>query len=335
MKLLIFIPGVGGTKLIHKHKSTVVYPGNLYEYFRGSINPTKFELLLDAENIVPRNVLKSYNGVSIYKKLERYLKTGNFMILKAITFNEVMNVYMNKKCSTIVYFFPWNWLNGVTKATLELVNSIKLIYSLFRQINNRYEFKLFIENVVLCGHSAGGLIAYNALNHLENISQILTIATPFNGATTAIKLLADDFEKSIGWFSVKQLTILLDCKKYDIFYELLPSDANAIKLFEKINQVDFHNKNILLHQNINHNLQNFKNMQVFIYNMKKMSKNDQMFDSAGKNPIFEKFKMTDGVIHTRYFNLKNAQCILIDSSKDHKFIINSKRVMKNVKFAAR
>ena len=229
---LIFVPGIGGSELLYTQS------GNEEKWPRvnGGIN----NVTLSHEDAFLRDLKLAENGIGPFGDDTRYItEVGDIVRYKDVPIPEVEDVDAYK--TTIetltregyvegenLFLFPFDWRKDVRTArggSLPDCEDVTL-----NQFIDCVLERTKAQQVNIMAHSQGGLVTQAALDKQESVgkvNKVLTLGTPFLGATTALGMLqyqspcfVDTF---LGYCPVNPATVQEVFQNFPGAYQLLPS----------------------------------------------------------------------------------------------------------------
>lgn len=342
MKILIFIPGLGGSLLEDSETGKIFYPGNIVEYLLNNYDKKKFEELYNCKSIKSTKILSSFAGVSIYKRFKQLLR-NNYNIVDHLS---VDTIYDGTK--DIAIMLPWPWIYGIEKGVEALYEMIQNIHNTFEEIYNTKKTTVFLDGIILVGHSAGGIVAnlYHYRYNLIKILRIVTIGTPFFGTDKALKVLTLNSKKNeMSWFTSEQIFKLANHEDFFILYDLLPKINNPVKHLDFTKVTRSNNLKDEIIRSLKQKSANNTTSRIYIYNIKKAIDGKQTLSTTAHNNSLEISsydprgrdmstifpKLGDGVVDSAFINEPNTTTYYINTSESHKFLLNYRGLMEILK----
>lgn len=328
MKILIFIPGLGGSVIADAQDSKCVYfPGTMFEYCL-SYNEAKFRQLQESKSLVSPAVLSSYAGFSIYRKFKKALERRHYKVIKTLTKSALLSAN-----GDVAIMMPWVWMYGIHHGVETLYALTEEINQIFTDIYKTSKYELFLDGLILVGHSAGGIVAslYNYRHHNMHVLRVITIGTPFNGVKDAYNLLTlHSRDVGIPWFTTVQALKLANDDKFPILYDLLPRLDSNLSVHLHSLKVDRANA---LKEEIQLALRYGKNaFRIYIFNVNH-SEDYHLIQKANPKTMEQLVDniyptLGDGLVESIFINEPHTSTYSIKSRKSHKFILNSNEVLK-------
>lgn len=200
----MFIPGIMGSELRSPGTGKQIWPPSLLKIITKGVDP---EALLKADLEATRPISTVAGFYSVYRSflsdIERcgYLLDGN-------------------QRRFIPFAYDWRQANELSAQTL----------------SDRLDLETDIDEIVLIGHSMGGLIARYCLESgvfdkrpwFAKVSQLITFGTPHNGAPAALKQISG-FGANLG-LTAEGVRKLASDERYPSAYQLVPPVGTSMVL---------------------------------------------------------------------------------------------------------
>lgn len=196
--IVVFVPGIMGSQLTTP-AGKVVWPGEFLEL----IAPYKhMDDLLD-EQTVPTDIIRDYGIIPQYSSLVKDLNSCGFE--------------ENSNPPTLICFaYDWRKSNVLASRALST------------ELENALKQNATIDEIILIGHSMGGLICRYYLESGEfiaspafsKVSKLITLATPHMGSPLALTAILGQDRKM--WLRPDQVAKFAADPRYPAVYELMP-----------------------------------------------------------------------------------------------------------------
>lgn len=204
MKCVVFIPGIMGSELRSQSSGNQVWPPNLYRIITKS---TDVDELLEPGLEATRPISTVAGFYSVYRSLLRDIERCGYLIDGA-----------DKRF--IPFAYDWRQANEVSAQTL----------------SDRLNLETEVDDIVLIGHSMGGLVARYCLEsgHFDEqpwfnkVRQLITFGTPHKGAPAALKQVSG-FGANLG-LTAKGVKKLASDERYPSAYQLVPPLGTSMVL---------------------------------------------------------------------------------------------------------
>lgn len=350
MKVILFIPGVGGSIIQDISTKKKIFPKSFFYYVAGKMKDSDFQLLLNnSNNIKATGIITHLYGLSVYGNFYTHIKK-KYNIVKTFNAEQIIN---QKNGKDIFCFVPWNFHLGIREGLTQLKNMIVNFLDCKKQIFQLSN--IFFDGFILIGHSAGGLVAqyFNELDEFipyhQYIKRIIYVGTPFLGSFDAYLILIN--KKKHKLYTHKQMNILNAQINFNLLYDLLPKNIalDMSKLLLNINKFDdsmnlfqnLHKKNSIPYIIISNDKKKTKLAQTVLkydfnnfpinydhikyLQSKKLNKNQSFYS-------FDEFVYNngDGIVASK--NIFSSNCIYIkdNTSFKHPFLFHSAFIQKYI-----
>lgn len=219
-KLVIFLPGMGGSVLVNSKTNKRLYPSTKINNLLNSETDAKSFNILLANSVTARGPVLSVVTTTVYSNLFDTLVSKGF---KLITEDHLSDKkYKIKPNLDYVLGFGWNWIKSHSFS--DNVTNLNRIVTLWRE-------RTYKEPIVGLCHSSGALLAMYVNGIFPNsFNKIIAVDSPLNGTQEAFELITlGECRFSPPGLSQAQLWQLAQQESSCILYELL-SNAHLVKL---------------------------------------------------------------------------------------------------------
>lgn len=204
MKAVVFIPGIMGSELRSSISGKRVWPPSLLEIITKTAN---VDDLLEPDVEATRPISAVAGFYSVYRSLLRDIEACGYQL-------------DGSERRFIPFAYDWRQSNEDTA----------------QQLSDRLNQESDLDEIVLIGHSMGGLVAryslesgrFNEQVWFPKVSQLITLGTPHNGAPEALKQVSG-FGANLG-LRGKQLKRLAADERYPSAYQLVPPNGTSMVL---------------------------------------------------------------------------------------------------------
>lgn len=226
------MPGLMGSKLARAEQRTPVYPGTLFDYYRRQLNDNDFATLSSSDTeLIPSDIIRETHGVNVYKSLIEHFKSIGYKEFKTNKIFESNSRKVEKKYRKQLYVLPYDW-------RLPIQKHVRMLSDLVRKIAIAEKLNRPKLNIILVGHSLGGLIqrAYLESRRIAGINDgykvfvrlYIGIAVPHYGSFKSYKGIIGDAKSP--FLSREQIAVLANKNEFPIMYQLLPSDDTKLDM---------------------------------------------------------------------------------------------------------
>jgi pimeloyl-ACP methyl ester carboxylesterase len=204
MKVVVFLPGIMGSELRSKASGKRVWPPTLLEIITKNAN---IDDLLEPTLEATRPISAVAGFYSVYRSLLRDIEDCGYKV-------------DGSERRFIAFAYDWRQSNEDTA---------QLLSDRLNQEND-------IEEIVLLGHSMGGLIAryclesgrFNEQAWFPKVSQLITLGTPHNGAPAALNQVSG-LGANLGLRAADVKRLASD-DRYPSAYQLVPPNGTSMVL---------------------------------------------------------------------------------------------------------
>ncbi|MBS1956577.1 MAG: alpha/beta hydrolase [Cyanobacteria bacterium SZAS-4] len=199
--VVVFIPGIMGSQLTSP-AGKIVWPGEFLEL----IAPYKhMDALLD-EQTAPTDIIRDYGIIPQYSLLVKDLNSCGF--------SETSN-----PPTLICFAYDWRKSNVLAAKALSA------------KLDSLLEQNPAIDEIILIGHSMGGLICryylesgkFNDAIAFAKVAKLITLATPHRGSPLALTAILGQDRKM--WLRPDQVASFAADARYPAVYELMPPNT--------------------------------------------------------------------------------------------------------------